>query len=82
MNSTDYTCPQPGPWNDIHQTLTDFHQRSCRDSQPPPIPLILAGWAYSSDEEKTARWKATIAWAAGHGASHLIPPLAKADRYT
>lgn len=82
MNESSHICPQSIPWHDIHQALTAFHREKCPDAPPPPIPLILAGWAYSSDEEKEARWQATIAWAATHGASHLIPDLTETDFYS
>lgn len=82
MTQPDFICPQPIPWNDIHRDLTAFHRESCPDAPTPPVPLILAGWAYSSDEEKAARWQATLDWADEHGAPHLIPDLPESERYS
>lgn len=81
MTQPDYICPQPIPWNDIHRALTAFHRDNCPDAPAPPVPLILAGWAYSSDEENASRWQSTVTWAEKHGASHLIPELAEGDRH-
>ena len=81
MSDPTFICPQPIPWNDIHRALTAFHRKHGSDAPPPPVPLILAGWAYSSDQEKAARWQATLAWAERYGASHLIPELTEPDRY-
>jgi hypothetical protein len=39
---------------------------------PPPVPLILAGWAYSNDVEKRNRWQETLAWVHHHGLGTLL----------
>jgi hypothetical protein len=46
--------------------------QNCLTSQPPPKPLILAGWAYSSDIEKKERWEETVGWASNNGCQALI----------
>jgi len=38
----------------------------------PPIPLILAGWAYSNDVEKMQRWEETVAWARNNGCPEIV----------
>jgi len=81
MTQPTFICPQPIPWNDIHRVLTEFHRDNCPEAPQPPVPLILAGWAYSGDEEKAARWQTIVTWAARHGATELIPDLADCDRY-
>jgi hypothetical protein len=42
---------------------------------PPPIPLILAGWAFSNDFEKQQRWQETIVWAESHCCLELVRDL-------
>ncbi len=64
-------CPQPPYWNELHQRLKEAVLTD-RAISPPPVPLILGGWAYSNNIQKQARWQATIAWAKHHGLSHLV----------
>jgi hypothetical protein len=47
----------------------------------PPKPLILAGWAYSSDLEKAQRWGETVAWASSNGCASLVDQLKEEDFY-
>lgn len=47
----------------------------------PPIPLILAGWAFSSDHEKKQRWDATVKYAITHNCKHLIDDLDEESFY-
>ena len=42
------------------------------DGETFPKPLILAGWAFSSDEEKRQRWLETQEWLEARGLSGLI----------
>jgi hypothetical protein len=49
--------------------------------ESPPKPLILAGWAYSSDEEKAERWEETIAWATFNGCAEVISQIKDEDFY-
>jgi hypothetical protein len=81
MPAFDYLCPQPTSWNDIHRQLIVFRAQQCPESPPPPVPLILAGWAHSSDSDKAERWIQTAKWAEDHGAAHLIPVLSENDKY-
>lgn len=67
-------CPKPGLWHEIHKRLVAT-MRDGDHSSPPPIPLILAGWAHSSDREKRLRWQQTIAWAESHSCSELVRDL-------
>jgi hypothetical protein len=74
-------CPLPPVWNSIYQNLCKFHAKNCPTAPPPPVPLILAGWAFSNDGEKTTRWLDTQNWATTHGALHLLPELSESDFY-
>lgn len=69
-------CPLPKHWSPIYLALLKAAERT-PGVPPPPKPLILAGWAYSSDAEKNDRWRATIQWAEKWGFSGLIPDLSK-----
>lgn len=74
-------CPNPSTWNEIHQKL-----KQLADSNPelpaPPVPLILAGWAYSNDLEKKQRWEETIDWADAAGCNRIIESLSESDYYS
>lgn len=76
-----FVCPQPAAWARIHQALVDAWRRSGAQGDAPPVPLILAGWAYSNDSEKHSRWLATIDWASRVGLGSLIPELRSAEPY-
>jgi hypothetical protein len=69
---THRVCPNPIPWNNAYQRLLVFAQAHPCDPAEPPVPLILAGWNYSNDLEKKARWDSTIEWAAKHDCSELL----------
>ncbi|MDO8684699.1 MAG: DciA family protein [Armatimonadota bacterium] len=74
-------CPFPVKWSEIYRILDMNWREAGGKGLPPPIPLILAGWFYSNDVEKKARWDATMAWAESRGFSHLIPQLSEGDTY-
>jgi len=65
-------CPKPMPWNHVFECLTS--QARIRRCMPPspPIPLILAGWAYSNDIEKLQRWEETVVWATNNGCPEMV----------
>lgn len=65
-------CPMPDAWHQIHVALTRAWRATGEREDAPPNPLILAGWAYSNDVEKRARWQATVAWAAERGLGELV----------
>jgi hypothetical protein len=46
------------------------------------MPLVLAGWIYSSDRDKQQRWEQTMEWAAHHGFAHLVPSLSEEEYYS
>jgi hypothetical protein len=72
-------CPTPVLWAPLHQTLI-AHAKT-NHLPPPPMPLILAGWNFSSDEEKKARWLETVSWCESHQCVHLLASLKDADWY-
>lgn len=47
----------------------------------PPIPLILAGWVSSSDQEKKQRWDDTVTYATKHGCTHIFDHLGDESFY-
>jgi hypothetical protein len=70
-----FICPVPDVWAAAHQRLLRAWKRAGKVASEPPIPLILNGWAFSSDAEKADRWTVTVKWAERHGHSHLIPTM-------
>jgi hypothetical protein len=64
-------CPKPDAWAELHRRLQEAARETPR-IPPPPVPLILAGWAYSNDVEKRNRWQEALAWADHHGLGALL----------
>jgi hypothetical protein len=74
-------CPHPMQWNAIYERLLKVaNDRS--DLPKPPVPLILNGWIFSSDNEKEARWSETVRWAESAGCTDVIQKLAAEDFYS
>jgi hypothetical protein len=62
-------CPYPIYWNDLYELIVG------RMKTDLPVPLILAGWWMSDDEEKLSRVQLHLEYAAKNGT------LDKVDRY-
>jgi hypothetical protein len=58
--SCSRVCPVPSRWNSLYLVL----QRITHSK--PPVPLILNGWVYSSDQQKASRLREQIEWAHSH----------------
>lgn len=54
-----FVCPMPGAWDRVYKELWRVHAGPADAGPPPPVPLILAAWAYSSDADKLRRWQDT-----------------------
>lgn len=74
-------CPKPRPWHQAFERLVDYAQSHPCTPTDPPIPLILAGWAYSNDIEKMQRWEETVAWAEKNGCPDLVTGIPDEDFY-
>jgi hypothetical protein len=59
-------CPMPPEWQRLYKVLPDTCQVG--NCWQPPLPLILAGWDFSSDQDKRVRLREHIQWASDHGA--------------
>ena len=79
--NTEYICPTPIKWSEIHKSLDAFWKESGNQGIPPPIPLILGGWSFSNDYEKKDRWLQTISWAKANKCDKLISPLKENEIY-
>jgi hypothetical protein len=77
-NAAPAICPQPKVWHEVSERLLGLWRTvGSPPADKPPVPLILAGWAYSSNLEKWTRWRETVSWAERHGIVDLastIPP--------
>lgn len=60
-------CPGAKAWSRAYQGLLAHFRDHGEEGEPPPIPLILAAWPVSSDEEKHHRWRALVNWAYARG---------------
>jgi hypothetical protein len=74
-------CPNPGSWNQVFERLAR-HAKSRACTPPlPPTPLILAGWIYSNDRDKTQRWTETVAWAYANDCGQLVDKIPDQEFY-
>jgi hypothetical protein len=82
MSQKDYISPIPKVWHEIHVTLERYWKNELESKgERPPIPLILSGWNFASDIEKSTRWRATVMWAAKSNCAHLIKELNDEEKY-
>jgi hypothetical protein len=65
-------CPDLEHWIHIASLLNQAVSNTSRWVPSPPTPLILAGWAFSSDVEKRARWLETVRWAEEWGFTEIL----------
>lgn len=66
-------CPMPLVWKQIWEMLPE-RQRTGGDWSPP-LPLVLAAWETTTDEQKRERLTTHIRWAAEHGAFDQVAAL-------
>lgn len=76
-----FVCPNPKIWNKVYFHLTEFYKNNDHIDSPPPKPLILNGWIFSSDLEKKIRWEETIKWTHKYNCTQLIPDIKESDKY-
>ena len=62
-------CPYPIYWNEMYELIVG------KESNELPLPLILAGWWMSEDEEKSSRVLMHLEYAEKNGT------LGKVDKY-
>jgi hypothetical protein len=74
-------CPNPETWNKVFKQLEAFAMSHACVPPTPPEPLILAGWAYSNDIEKSDRWNQMVSWATFNGCLELTT-VPEADFYS
>ena len=80
--SRQFICPMPDAWAAVHRRLLNARKRAGDPAIPePPRPLILDGWAFSSDTQKQERWAETLCWATQHGFHRLIPTIEPGNAY-
>lgn len=63
-------CPLPKKWNEVYKLLPGKKQKG--NGWEPPLPLILAAWAATSNLSKIARFREHLEWAAAHSALDLV----------
>ena len=74
-------CPMPMVWERVRAALEVARTADAPHAPKVPTPLILAGWNFSSDEEKRQRWADTVKWAERYGLTDRIPPIRDEDWY-
>lgn len=75
-------CPIASEWAKLHKELLKFSEQNQCSPSKPPKPLILAGWAHSSDQDKMGRWQEFITWARSNECSELVDGLTDDVFYT
>ena len=73
-------CPNPAMWNEVFNRLKEFAQSHSCVPPTPPTPLVLGGWAFSNDIEKSDRWNQMVSWATLNGCLELTT-IPEADFY-
>jgi len=65
--------PRPGDWTMLHGLLTEaWVARQDGRIPKPPVPLILAGAAFSTASAIRERWRELVHWANAHGFAELL----------
>jgi len=59
-------CPMPQAWQRLYDLLPATRQVG--NGWLPPLPLIVAGWNFSTDHFKRARLREHVQWDSEHGA--------------
>ncbi len=82
--SKDIPVPMPSDWSEIYQQLTNLREQRREHTIPePPVPLILAGAAFSTANQIRTRWIELLDWANKHGfadeMAKMIPPSPPED---
>ena len=83
MIDIDYICPIAKDWNKICELLEKEYRATHVNETGLkgldywkaiglPVPLILNGWVFSSDLEKSFRWEETLDWAEKHNMLWVI----------
>ena len=68
-----FQSPSPVVWDGVYKRLIDWHRVHCTsDENRPPVPLILAGRAFSSPSLRHERWLQTVDWAQRHGCPDIV----------
>ena len=57
-------CPNPHEWNKLWEALPN--RKRVDAGWSPPLPLILAAWWETTDEQKRQRLEQHIRWAYEH----------------
>ena len=65
VRADDRVCPRPFDWQKFWESLPATRQTST--GWQPALPLVLAGWWGSTNQQKAERLSEHIVWAAQHG---------------
>lgn len=58
-------CPKSDRWSELYKMLPEPEEGSLK--RMPALPLILDGWYYSSDKDKSKRLRQHVMWARDNG---------------
>lgn len=77
-------APRPSDWAMLHSLLAEaWETRQDGRIPEPPVPLILAGAAFSTAAAIRERWRDLVKWANEHGFAELLaahlPPTPDVD---
>jgi hypothetical protein len=74
-------CPNPIPWQEAFDRLTNYAELHPCTPPSPPKPLILNGWVWTNDVQKMDRWEETTTWAENNGCTDLVSGIPEQDFY-
>jgi len=64
MSKNNRICPMPQKWNELWNMLPDKEREG--NGWNPSLPLILAAWHETSNQQKKERFESHIRWAVEH----------------
>jgi hypothetical protein len=77
LNFPQKPCfPIPTAWARVHKAMRKYSEVNVCNPQNPPSPLILGGWAFSTDLQKIERWEDFKLWAKTNGCLELVDLVA------
>ena len=72
--AAEVLLPGVGALSGISRALERWHERTPgKVGRPPPRPLILGGWAFSTLRGRWERWDEMQRWAVARGLGSLVP---------
>tara|TARA_Y100001970_G_C14102679_1_gene786390 strand:- start:420 stop:1028 length:609 start_codon:yes stop_codon:yes gene_type:complete len=80
-NNKIFVTLVPLAWHKFYQKLELLYKKNDNIKTKPPVPLILNGWVFTSDEDKIQRWNDTVSWLTSYNLEYLLDDITEEDKY-